>query len=72
LALGAKTVFFGRPQLWGLACNGQQGVEDVINILNNELKKAMILTDCKNISEITKDQVIHSAYTHPRFFSAKM
>lgn len=72
LALGAQAVFIGRPQLWGLACNGQQGVEDIINILNKELKKAMILTDCKNISEITKERVIHTDYSHPKFFAAKL
>ena len=72
LALGAQAVFIGRPQLWGLACNGQKGVEDVINILNKELKKAMILTDCKNIKEITKEKVIHTAYSNPRYFVSKM
>ena len=72
LALGAQAVFIGRPQLWGLACNGQKGVEDVINILNKELKKAMILTDCKNIKEITKEKVIHTAYSNPRYFMSKM
>ena len=34
LALGADCVFVGRPILWGLATNGQQGVERVLEILN--------------------------------------
>ena len=72
LALGAQAVFLGRPQLWAVACNGQKGVEDILNILNKELKKAMILTDCKNIKEITKERVIHTAYSHPKYFTAKM
>ena len=72
LALGAQAVFIGRPQLWGVACNGQKGVEDVINILNRELKKAMILTDSRTIKDITKDRVIHTAYSHPKYFTAKM
>lgn len=72
LALGAKAVFIGRPQLWGLACNGQKGVEDVLKILNAELRRAMILTDCKNVSEITKEKVLHTAYSNPRYFVAKM
>ncbi len=38
LALGARAVFIGRPALWGLAYSGQAGVEQVLNILNNELR----------------------------------
>ena len=72
IALGASAVFIGRPQLWGLAVDGQKGVEDIITILNRELRKAMILTDCMNISQITKERVIHEAYSNPRYFSAKL
>jgi (S)-2-hydroxy-acid oxidase len=38
LALGANCVFIGRPVLYGLAVNGQAGVEKVLTILNDELK----------------------------------
>ena len=44
LALGAKAVFVGRPVLWGLAYKGQEGVEDVLNILKDEFKHAMMLS----------------------------
>ena len=44
LALGAKAVFIGRPILWGLAYNGQQGVEEVFTILKEEFKRTMILS----------------------------
>ncbi len=43
LALGAKAVFIGRPYLWGLAVNGESGVEHVIRILLNELRSVMAL-----------------------------
>ena len=33
LALGAKAVMIGRAYLWGLAANGQAGVENVLDIL---------------------------------------
>ena len=72
LALGAQAVFIGRPQIWGLSWNGQKGVEDVINILNRELKKTMILTNCKNIKEITKERVLHSAYSNLKYFAWKI
>ena len=50
LALGADNVFIGRALLWGLAADGQRGVEDVVRILNEELKEAMLATGCMNIA----------------------
>ena len=43
LALGAKAVFVGRPVLWGLAYKGQEGVEEMLRILNAEFRQAMML-----------------------------
>ena len=51
LALGADIVMIGRPILHGLACDGQNGVERVLNILNDELKEAMLHTGCMNIAQ---------------------
>jgi (S)-2-hydroxy-acid oxidase len=34
LALGADIVWIGRPVLWALACEGQQGVENMLRIFN--------------------------------------
>ena len=42
----------GRPVLWGLACDGQRGVERVLEIMNEELREAMMVTGCKSIEEI--------------------
>jgi isopentenyl diphosphate isomerase/L-lactate dehydrogenase-like FMN-dependent dehydrogenase len=36
--------------LFGLACGGQQGVERVLKIVNEELKQAMLATGCMNIN----------------------
>ncbi len=52
LALGAKAVFIGRPYIYGLAAGGAKGVERVINILRDELERAMALTGRKSIAEI--------------------
>lgn len=38
-----KQVFFGRPALWGLALDGQAGVEKVLGIMKNELDVAMAI-----------------------------
>lgn len=57
IALGADAVLIGRPILWSLAMGGQEGVYQVLNILNDELKQAMTLSGCKKISEISKDLI---------------
>jgi (S)-2-hydroxy-acid oxidase len=54
LALGADFVLIGRPALWGLASNGQEGVERVMHILERELSRTMALAGVKSIKEITK------------------
>jgi 4-hydroxymandelate oxidase len=52
LALGAKAVLVGRPVLWGLAFNGQDGARQVLNILETELTQAMALSGCANLTDI--------------------
>lgn len=59
LALGAKMILIARPVLWGLAVNGQKGVEDVLGILKMELENTMVLTGCSKLSDITKEMVAH-------------
>ncbi|XP_023444038.1 2-Hydroxyacid oxidase 2 isoform X5 [Dasypus novemcinctus] len=57
LALGAKCVFLGRPILWGLACKGEHGVQQVLNILKKEFHTAMTLAGCRSVAEIGRDLV---------------
>ncbi|XP_006900378.1 PREDICTED: hydroxyacid oxidase 2 [Elephantulus edwardii] len=57
LALGAKCVFLGRPILWGLACKGEQGVQEVLNILKKELHTSLTLAGCRSVAEISQDLV---------------
>lgn len=54
LALGARAVFLGRAILWAIAAHGQKGVERVLEILNEELKEAMVQTGCSSIEDIHK------------------
>jgi heme/flavin dehydrogenase (mycofactocin system) len=42
LALGARAVMIGRAYLWGLAANGQAGVENVLDILRGGLDSAVL------------------------------
>lgn len=61
LALGAKAVLLGRPLVWGLACDGQQGVTRVIQIFEEELRIAMALTGCVQLKDITSQILYRSS-----------
>ncbi|MEY2853399.1 MAG: L-lactate dehydrogenase [Pseudomonadota bacterium] len=52
LALGATAVGIGRPYAWGLGAFGQAGVERVLDILNLELRLAMVGCGTRTIAEI--------------------
>lgn len=70
IALGAECCWIGRPAIWGLAVSpqimdtmsnthmsqydGQNGVERALDILYDEFRRCMMLTGCKNVSEISK------------------
>jgi 4-hydroxymandelate oxidase len=58
LALGANAVGVGRPYIWGLAAFGQAGVERVLDILNAELRLAMIGCGTRSVKEITPAALI--------------
>jgi isopentenyl diphosphate isomerase/L-lactate dehydrogenase-like FMN-dependent dehydrogenase len=58
LALGATAVGIGRPYAWGLAAFGQAGSERVLDILNNELRLAMVGCGARSIHEISRDSLI--------------
>ena len=58
LASGADAVAVGRPQLWGLAADGSNGVRRVLEMLRDELSLAMALSGCRSIGEITPDLIV--------------
>ncbi|MEM7019870.1 MAG: alpha-hydroxy acid oxidase, partial [Pseudomonadota bacterium] len=59
LALGAKACMIGRPYLYGLAAAGQPGVERVLSILQNEIKRDMTLLGVCKIDDINRDFIRH-------------
>uniref|UniRef100_A0A3P8VUR8 (S)-2-hydroxy-acid oxidase n=1 Tax=Cynoglossus semilaevis TaxID=244447 RepID=A0A3P8VUR8_CYNSE len=63
LALGAKAVFIGRPVLWGLACQGEKGVTEVLELLKEELRLAMALSGCRSVSEVNRSLVRRAEFT---------
>lgn len=52
LALGARAVLVGRPVLWGLAVDGQAGARRVLEILHEELERAMKLAGKPDLASI--------------------
>jgi 4-hydroxymandelate oxidase len=60
LALGAAGVGIGRPQAWGLAAFGQQGVEAVLNILDTELTNIMRQAGTATVAAIGGAQLVRS------------
>ena len=65
LALGASAVGVGRPHVWGLATFGQQGVERVMDILNLELRLAMVGCGARSIREISAASLIDTGAPRP-------
>jgi len=57
LALGARAVFVGRPVLWGLAVNGEAGARHVLEMLRDELERAMVLAGQPGVEELDPDLV---------------
>ena len=52
LALGARMVMIGRPILWGLCVEDEQGAAHILAILRRELDEAMLLCGCTKLSDI--------------------
>src|SRR5947199_10740966 len=58
LALGAKAVMLGRAYLWGLAANGQAGVENVLDIMRNGLDSTLLGLGKASIHDLTADDIL--------------
>jgi heme/flavin dehydrogenase (mycofactocin system) len=58
LALGARAGMIGRAYLWGLAANGQAGVENVLDILRNGIDSALLALGRSSVSELTPTDVL--------------
>ena len=63
LALGATAVGIGRPQGWGLAAFGQDGVQAVLNIYARELQAIMRQAGTPRLADIQSPAVVHRELT---------
>lgn len=58
LALGARAVMIGRAYLWGLAANGQAGVENVLDIMRGGLDSAVLGLGRASPHELSPDDLV--------------
>jgi L-lactate dehydrogenase (cytochrome)/glycolate oxidase len=58
VALGARAVMIGRAYLWGLAANGQAGVENVLDVLRGGIDSALLGLGHASIKDLSPDDVV--------------
>ena len=57
LARGARAVAVGRPLLWGLATNGEDGVVHALSLLRDEIDLALALCGARRVEDLEPDLV---------------
>ena len=58
LALGARAVMIGRPYLWGLAAEGQAGVENVLDVLKTGVDSALLGLGRASVEELDESDLL--------------
>jgi isopentenyl diphosphate isomerase/L-lactate dehydrogenase-like FMN-dependent dehydrogenase len=58
VALGARAGMIGRAYLWGLAANGQAGVENVFDVLRNGIDSALLALGRSSVSELVPADIL--------------
>jgi L-lactate dehydrogenase (cytochrome) len=57
LALGAKAAMIGRAYLYGLGAGGERGVDHVLSMMGEGVRRTMALTGCRSVAEIGPELV---------------
>jgi isopentenyl diphosphate isomerase/L-lactate dehydrogenase-like FMN-dependent dehydrogenase len=58
MALGARAVMIGRAYLWGLAANGERGVQNVLSVLRQGIDSALLGLGRSSVHHLTRDDVL--------------
>ena len=58
MALGARAVMIGRAYLWGLAANGQAGVENVLDVLLGGMDSTLLGMGLSSIDELDPEMLL--------------
>ncbi len=59
LAAGATACSFGKAFLFSLGAGGQQGVERLLQNMQDEIRRNMILMGCKSVKELDRSKIIY-------------
>ena len=59
IAAGAKACSFGKAFLFSLSAGGQKGVEKLLQNMQNEIERDMMLMGCKNLEELNISKLIY-------------
>ena len=57
LALGATACMAGRAYLYGLGAAGEAGVDHVLNLFAEDMKRTMALLGCRTVKELDREHV---------------
>lgn len=61
LALGAHSVFLGRPFNYAAAVGGAEGVAHAVSLLEQEISRNMAMMGVNSVEELTPESLIHVA-----------
>ncbi len=59
IAAGAKACSLGKAFLFSLSAGGQKGVEKLLQNMQNEIERDMMLMGCKNLEELNISKLIY-------------
>ena len=57
IALGARAVLIGRAYIWGLAADGSEGVERVLELFKDGIERTLALLGCPSVSALDRSYV---------------
>lgn len=60
LALGADCAMLGRAFIYALAADGEAGVANLLDLIDKEMRVAMVLTGAKTIADINTDMLVRA------------
>ncbi|KAF2452662.1 peroxisomal glycolate oxidase [Lineolata rhizophorae] len=66
LCLGADMVWIGRPALWAIAYDGENGLKLALSILEDEFRSCMGLAGCSNVKQLGPEYLMPA---HPDILS---
>ncbi|NWN90671.1 FMN-dependent L-lactate dehydrogenase LldD [Marinobacter adhaerens] len=58
LALGADCAMLGRAYIYALAAGGEAGVHNLLELIEKEMRVAMVLTGARSVAEINTDLLV--------------